>query len=147
MVRYTSEFDWVREQVAEFEASGGTRANTLWDTDDPIVVVTSTGARSGAERKNPVMRVTRDGAYLAIASLGGGPDNPSWYYNLVADPVVQLQDGAVRREYRARLLDGDERAEWWAFAVETWPTYAEYQKTTSRQIPVFLLEPTAGLPG
>lgn len=144
MVKYTSEFDWVREQVAEFEASGGTRANTLWDTGDPIVVVTSTGAKSGVVRKNPVIRVTRDGLYLAVASLGGGPVHPSWYYNLLAHPVVQLQDGPDKREYRARVLAGEERAEWWEYAVQTWPTYGEYQMQTSRQIPVFLLEPTSG---
>jgi F420H(2)-dependent quinone reductase len=135
------DFDWVREQVAEFEASGGTRANTLWDTGYPIIVITSIGARSNSERKNPVMRVERDGEYLAVASLGGAPMNPSWYHNLVANPVVQLQDGPEKRSYVAHLLSGEEREQWWAHAVETWPTYAEYQAKTERQIPLFLLKP------
>ena len=132
---------WVREQVAQFEASNGAEANTLRDTGDPIVVVTSIGAKSGKVRKNPVMRVERDGKYLAVASKGGAPDNPEWYANYVAHPEVDLQDGPVKKSYRVRLLSGDERADWWEHAVNTWPTYGEYQKKTDREIPLFLLEP------
>jgi deazaflavin-dependent oxidoreductase (nitroreductase family) len=143
MSRNPEDFVWVREQVAEFEASGGTRGNTLWDTDHQIVVITSIGARSGEPRKNPVMRVERDGDYIAVASLGGAP-HPYWYYNMVANPAVQLQDGPVKKEYRARLLEGDERAEAWDHAVATWSTYAQYQSLTDRVLPVFLLEPTGG---
>ena len=131
---------WVRDQVEEFEASGGARANTLRRTGDPIVVITSVGARSGHLRKNPVMRIERDGHYVAIASVGGSPKNPEWYHNLLAHPEVELQDGSETHTYAARLLTGAERAEWWAYAVETWPTYGEYQKRTEREIPVFLLE-------
>lgn len=134
---------WVRDQVEEYEASNGERANTLRDTGYPIVVITSKGARSGKLRKNPVMRVERDGKYVAIASKGGAPDNPEWYHNLVAHPQVELQDGPVRKTYDVRLLEGEERAEWWQHAVETWPTYADYQRKTDREIPVFLLEPSA----
>ena len=136
-----SKAGWVREQVAKFEASNGQEANTLRDTGYPIVVITSVGAKSGALRKNPVMRVERDGRYVAIASKGGAPDQPEWYYNFLANPEVELQDGAVLKTYRARLLEGDERAEWWQCAVDTWPTYASYQVKTERLIPVFLLEP------
>jgi deazaflavin-dependent oxidoreductase (nitroreductase family) len=136
-----SQAAWVRNQVERFETSNGAEANTLRDSDDPIVVITSVGARSGHIRKNPVMRVEKDGRYVAVASLGGAPTNPEWYHNLVANPVVDLQDGAVKKSYRARLLDGDEREQWWRYAVETWSTYGEYQKKTDRQIPVFLLEP------
>jgi deazaflavin-dependent oxidoreductase (nitroreductase family) len=132
---------WVREQVERFEASNGAEANTLRDSDDPIVVITSLGAKSGKVRKNPVMRVEKDGRYVAVASLGGAPTNPEWYHNLLAHPVVDLQDGPVKKSYKARLLHGDEREQWWRHAVETWPTYGEYQKKTDRQIPVFLLEP------
>jgi deazaflavin-dependent oxidoreductase (nitroreductase family) len=131
----------VREQVERFEASGGTEATVLERTGDPIVVITSVGAKSGVLRKNPVMRVERDGKYVAIASKGGAPDQPEWYYNFVAQPEVDLQDGPVKKTYRARLLEGDERAEWWQYAVDAWPTYATYQVKTERQIPVFLLEP------
>ncbi|HEX3296197.1 MAG TPA: nitroreductase family deazaflavin-dependent oxidoreductase [Nocardioides sp.] len=133
---------WVRDQVAAYEESGGERANTLRDTGYPIVVITSIGAKSGHLRKNPVMRVERDGRYLAIASVGGSPKNPEWYHNFLAHPEVELQDGAERHTYAARLLSGPERAEWWDYAVETWATYAEYQKRTEREIPVFLLERT-----
>src|SRR4051812_14471234 len=132
---------WVREQVERFEASEGREANTLRGSGDPIVVITSVGAKSGNLRKNPVMRVERDGTYVAVSSYGGRPDNPEWYHNFLAHPEVELQDGAVKKTYRARLLEGDERAEWWQYAVDTWPTYATYQTKTERLIPVFLLEP------
>ncbi len=129
---------WVREQVALYEATDGREGNTL--DGDPIVVITSRGAKSGKLRKNPVMRVERDGRYVAVASKGGAPEHPSWYANFVEHPVVDLQDGPEPHSYRARLLEGDERAEWWQLAVDTWPTYAEYQQKTDREIPVFLLE-------
>ena len=135
-----SKQQWVRDQVAAYEESGGQRANTLRDSDDPIVVITSRGAKSGLLRKNPVMRVERDGKYLAVASMGGSPDNPEWYYNFVANPEVDLQDGPEPKSYRARMLDGEERVDWWAYAVQTWPTYGKYQERTDRQIPIFLLE-------
>ena len=131
---------WVRDQVEEYEASGGQRANTLRGGSDPIVVITSVGRKSGALRKNPLMRVERDGKYLAVASVGGRPTNPEWYYNFLANPVVELQDGPEPKLYRARLLEGEERADWWDHAVRTWPTYGKYQKKTQRQIPIFLLE-------
>ena len=136
-----SKADWVREQVAAYEASDGAEANTLRDSDDPIVVITSLGAKSGNLRKNPVMRVERDGKYVAIASKGGADEQPEWYYNFVAHPLVDLQDGPVKKTYSARVLNGAERADWWDHAVATWPTYAEYQTKTEREIPVFLLEP------
>ena len=106
-----SKAKWVRKQVEQYEATGGEKANTLPGTRYPIVVVTSVGAKSGNLRKNPVMRVERDGAYLAVASKGGAPDNPEWYYNFVAHPEVEVQDGAEPHLYKARILDGDERAE------------------------------------
>jgi len=137
-----SKADWVREQVAAFEASNGTEANTLRGGTDPIVVITSVGAKSGNLRKNPVMRVERDGKYVAIASKGGADEQPEWYYNFVEHPVVDLQDGPVKKTYSARVLTGAERAEWWDLAVATWSTYASYQEKTDREIPVFLLEPT-----
>lgn len=138
-----SKQQWVRDQVAEFEASNGARANRLRDTGDPIVVITSVGAKSGSLRKNPVMRVERDGKYVAVASMGGAPENPTWFHNFVAHPEVELQDGPEKHSYTARLLSGEERGEWWAYAVETWPTYGQYQKKTEREIPVFLLERVA----
>jgi F420H(2)-dependent quinone reductase len=137
-----SKADWVREQVERFEASNGEEANTLRDSGEPIVVITSVGAKSGKLRKNPVMRVERDGKYVAVASKGGAPDQPEWYYNFLAHPEVELQDRDVKKTYRARVLEGDERADWWQHAVATWPTYASYQEKTDREIPVFLLEPT-----
>jgi deazaflavin-dependent oxidoreductase (nitroreductase family) len=137
-----SKADWVREQVERFEASNGQEANTLRDTGDPIVVITSVGAKSGKLRKNPVMRVERDGKYVAVASKGGAPDQPEWYYNFLAHPEVELQDGNVKQTYQARVLEGEERTDWWEHAVATWPTYASYQKKTDREIPVFLLEPS-----
>ena len=136
-----SKAKWVRDQVEKFEATDGAEANTLRATGDPIVVITSRGAKSGNLRKNPVMRVERDGIYVAIASKGGADEQPEWYYNFVAHPEVDLQDGAELKTYRAEIVEGDERADLWQLSVDTWPTYAEYQKKTDRQIPVFKLTP------
>jgi deazaflavin-dependent oxidoreductase (nitroreductase family) len=136
-----SKAQWVRDQVEKYEATDGREANTLRDTGDPIVVITSRGAKSGNLRKNPVMRVERDGVYVAIASKGGADDNPEWYHNFLAHPEVDLQDGAVKKTYRAEVVHGDERADLWQLSVDTWPTYAEYQTKTDREIPVFKLTP------
>ncbi len=129
---------WVREQVALYEATDGAEGNTIMDR--PIVVITSRGARSGRLRKNPVMRVEHEGVYAAVASQGGAPEHPAWFHNFVADPHVDLQDGAEKHEYVARLAEGDERAVWWERAVAAFPPYADYAVKTEREIPVFLLE-------
>jgi len=130
---------WVRDQVAEYEASGGQRANTLRDTGLPVVIVTTRGNKSGKIRKMALMRVEHDGQYALVASMGGAPKNPVWYYNLKADPdAVMLQDGPAPFEVEIRELDGDERAQWWDRAVAAYPPYAEYQLKTSRKIPVLL---------
>ena len=129
---------WVRDQVEEYEGSGGTRGTTLRGV--PVVVVTSLGAGSGKLRKNPLMRVEHDGAYAAVASKGGAPAHPVWYRNIVEHPLVELQDGPERHDYKARELSGEERAAWWERAVAVWPDYANYQTKTERQIPVLLLE-------
>lgn len=135
-----SKTEWVRKNVEEFEASNGAEANEM--NGYRIVVVTSVGAKSGNVRKNPVMRVEKDGSYLVVASKGGAPENPEWYHNYLANPEVDLQDRTEKHTYRARVLEGEERAEWWDLAVATWPTYGEYQKKTDREIPLFLLERT-----
>jgi F420H(2)-dependent quinone reductase len=134
---------WVRDQVEEYEGSGGTKGTTLRDTEMPVVIVTNRGAKSGAVRKTPVMRVEHDGSYAAVASKGGAPEHPLWYYNLRAHPQVEVQDGAEKWEMTARELTGDERHVWWQRAVAAYPPYAEYQQKTSRQIPVFVLEKTS----
>jgi len=133
--------DWVREQVEEYESSGGQRANTLRDTGLPIVIVTTRGNRTGKLRKTALMRVEHGGRYLVVASKGGHPQPPAWYWNVRNNPHVELQDGDVKRDYVARELEGDERAEWWERALEVWPDYASYQAKTERLIAVFLLEP------
>jgi len=132
---------WVRDQVELFENSGGTEGTTLLDTGLPVVIVTNIGAKTGKVRKTPLMRVEHDGHYAAVASLGGAPKNPVWYYNLKVNPRVQLQDGPDRSEMIARELSGSEREEWWQRAVAAYPPYAQYQTKTSRRIPVFVLEP------
>lgn len=134
-----SPWQWVRDQVAEYEASGGTRATTLADTGLPIVIFTTRGRHSHKVRKTPVMRVEHDGEYALVASKGGSPENPEWYYNLVAHPEdVTLQDGPEPFDVVVREVDGEERAQWWERAVAAYPPYAEYQAKTSRQIPVFV---------
>ncbi len=135
---------WVRDQVEEYESSGGTRSTTLRDTGLPVVIITNRGARSSKLRKTPVMRVEHDGRYAAVASQGGAPTHPFWYYNLRAAPRVELQDGPRKQDMIARELTGDERAQWWERAVAAYPPYAEYQQKTTRQIPVFILEPAEG---
>jgi F420H(2)-dependent quinone reductase len=134
-----SSSEWVRDQVEEYESSGGTRGTTLRGV--PVVVITSVGASSGKLRKNPVMRVEHGGVYAAVASKGGAQQHPAWYRNFVDHPLVELQDQAAKADYTAREASGDERAMWWKRAVEVWPDYADYQTKTDRQIPVFVLEP------
>jgi deazaflavin-dependent oxidoreductase (nitroreductase family) len=135
---------WVREQVELYEGSGGTQGTTLRDTGLPVVIITNRGARSGKLRKTPVMRVEHDGRYAAVASQGGAPTHPFWYYNLRAYPQVELQDGPRKQDMVAREVTGDERARWWERAVAAYPPYAEYQQRTTRQIPVFVIEPAGG---
>jgi deazaflavin-dependent oxidoreductase (nitroreductase family) len=135
---------WVRDQVELYESSGGTKGTTLANTGIPVVVVTNLGARSGKVRKTPVMRVEHDGKYAMVASKGGAPEHPLWYYNLRANSLVELQDGPDKRDMSAREVSGAERAEWWDRAVAVFPNYAEYQQKTTREIPVFVLEPVAG---
>jgi len=134
--------EWARTQAERFEASDGQEANTLRGV--PIIVLTSVGAKSGKLRKTALMRVEHEGRYAVVASKGGAPEHPVWYWNLVANPHVELQDGAVRRDYDAVVVEGDERAEWWERAVAAWPEYAGYQTRTDRQIPVFVLTPREG---
>ena len=135
---------WVRDQVEEYESSKGARANTLRDTGLPIVIFTTRGHRSGKIRKTPVMRVEHDGEYALVASKGGAPDNPQWYYNLVAyTDDVALQDGPEPFDVEVRLISGDEYAQWWERAVAAFPPYAEYKTKTSREIPVFVVSRTS----
>lgn len=129
---------WADDQAALFERTNGAEGSTL--RGKPIVVVTTTGAKSGAPRLVPVMRVEHDGSYAVVASKGGAPRHPVWYHNLVAHPRVQLQDGPTKRDYVAHEASGAEREEWWARAVEAWPDYAAYQTRTERLIPVFVLD-------
>jgi deazaflavin-dependent oxidoreductase (nitroreductase family) len=132
---------WVRDQVEQYEGSGGTQGTDLRGM--PVVVVTNRGAKTGKIRKTPVMRVEHDGRYAMVASQGGAPKHPLWYFNLVADPNVEMQDGPVKIPMVAREVSGPERDLWWARAVEAYPDYADYQTKTTRQIPVFVLEPAA----
>ncbi len=129
---------WARKQAERYEATNGEEANDL--RGRPIIVLTSVGAKTGKLRKTPLMRVEHDGAYAVVASQGGAPTHPVWYFNLKANPHVELQDGATKRDYLARELSGDEKAVWWERAVKAWPDYAKYQTRTKRQIPVFVLE-------
>jgi F420H(2)-dependent quinone reductase len=130
---------WVRDQVETYEGSGGERGNTLMDTGLPVIIVTTRGNRSGKLRKTPLMRVEHDGEYALVASKGGAPTHPVWYYNLKADPdSVVIQDGPEPIDARVREVIGDDRAAWWERAVAAYPPYAEYQTKTTREIPVFV---------
>jgi deazaflavin-dependent oxidoreductase (nitroreductase family) len=134
-----SPWQWVRDQVETYERTGGREANTLLDTGLPIIIVTTRGNKSGTLRKTALMRVEHDGEYALVASMGGAPKHPVWYYNLVADPTaVVIQDGPEPFDAEVREVSGDERAVWWERAVADYPPYAEYQTKTDRQIPVFV---------
>jgi deazaflavin-dependent oxidoreductase (nitroreductase family) len=134
-----STFDFSRDQVDRYERSGGTEGTQ--NQGKPVIVLTSVGAKTGKLRKTPLMRVEHDGEYAVVASLGGAPRHPVWYYNLAANPHVELQDGPVKKDYRAREVHGEEYAAWFERAVATWPDYSEYQKKTTRTMPIFVLTP------
>ena len=134
--------EWVRDQVAAYEGSGGTEANTLRETGLPVIIVTMRGARSGKVRKIALMRVEHDGEYALIASKGGAPSNPEWYANLTAHPSeVAIQDGPAPFDVVVREVEGDERAAWWDRAVAAFAPYAGYQDNTERLIPVLVASP------
>ncbi len=136
-----SPYDRARNQVEEYESSGGTRGTT--NQGKPVVILTTRGARTGKVRKTPLMRVEHLGQYAVVASKGGAPEHPVWFHNIKKHPEVQLQDGPAKADYVARELDGDEREEWWDRAIDVWPDYVNYTKRTDRLIPVFVLEPVA----
>lgn len=131
--------DWARENAELYMSSGGTEGTEM--KGKPVVLLTTVGAKTGKLRKTPLMRVEHDGEYAVVASLGGAPKNPVWYYNIKKQPQVELQDGTTTAEYEAREIFGDEKALWWERAVEVWPDYADYQRKTDREIPVFVLTP------
>ncbi|MGW6729706.1 nitroreductase family deazaflavin-dependent oxidoreductase [Nocardia sp. NPDC055029] len=131
--------DWARKQAETYENSGGAAGTSM--QGKPVVLLTTKGAKTGKLRKTPLMRVEHDGEYAVVASLGGAPKHPVWYFNITAEPHVELRDGTVTKDYTAREVFGEEKALWWERAVEVWPDYAEYQKKTDRQIPVFVLSP------
>lgn len=131
--------DWARENAELYMSSGGKEGTEL--KGKPVVLLTTVGAKTGKIRKTPLMRVEHDGEYAVVASLGGAPKHPVWYFNIKAHPRVELQDGTETGEYESREVFGDEKAIWWERAVAAWPDYAEYQKKTEREIPVFVLRP------
>jgi deazaflavin-dependent oxidoreductase (nitroreductase family) len=133
--------DWARENAEKYMESGGTEGTEL--KGRPVILLTTGGAKSGKIRKTPLMRVEHGGEYAVVASLGGAPKHPVWYFNIKKNPRVELQDGTVTKEYDSRELVGDEKVVWWERAVEAWPDYAEYQTKTDRQIPVFVLTPVS----
>ncbi|OZF01308.1 nitroreductase family deazaflavin-dependent oxidoreductase [Rhodococcoides fascians] len=136
-----SPFTWSREQAEQYEASDGREA-ALFE-GKPIVLVKTIGNKTGKLRKTPVMRVEYHGKYAMVASMGGSPKHPVWYFNVAANPRVELQDGNIVREYVAREVTGEAKAQWWARAVDAFPPYADYQASTDRDIPVFVLEAIA----
>jgi deazaflavin-dependent oxidoreductase (nitroreductase family) len=134
-----SPWDWSREQADKIAESGGTQGTDMKGM--PVILLTTVGAKSGKLRKTPLMRVEHNGQYAIVASLGGAPKNPVWYYNVAKNPRVELQDGTVTHDYDAREVFGDEKTVWWERAVAAYPDYADYQQKTERQIPVFVLTP------
>lgn len=131
--------DWARENAELYMASGGKEGTEL--KGKPVILLTTVGAKTGKLRKTPLMRVEHNGEYAVVASLGGAPKNPVWYHNIVKHPRVELQDGPAAGDFEAREVFGEEKARWWRRAVEVWPDYADYQRKTDREIPVFVLTP------
>lgn len=133
--------DWVRDQLAEIDRTGDT--NSVGIGGRPVVVFAMRGRRSGALRRVPLMRVEHNGSYAAVASKGGAPEHPDWYHNLIADPTVEVHDGTQHIPAKARVVEGEERAQWWERSVAAFPTYAEYEQKTAglREIPLFVIEP------
>ena len=131
--------DWARENAELYMSSGGTQGTDLRGM--PVILLTTIGAKTGKLRKTPLMRVEHNGEYAIVASLGGAPKNPVWYYNVSKNPHVELQDGTATGDFRAREVFGDEKATWWERAVAAYPDYADYQRKTDREIPVFVLTP------
>lgn len=137
--------DWVREQVELYESSGGTQGTTLRDTGLPVIIVTHTGNKTGAIRKTPLMRVKDGHSYVLVGSLGGAPTDPVWVHNLRANAEVEIRDESVVQSMRAReVKDNAERSRLWELCVAAFPPYADYQKRTERQIPLFVAEPLSG---
>ena len=136
-----SAYQWVADQVAEYESSGGTRGNTLRDTGLPVIIVTMRGRKSGKVRKAAVMRVEHQGSYALIASKGGHSEHPEWYLNISADPHIMVQDGPAPADFQAREVSGAERQEWWDRAVAVFPQYEDYRAKTERRIPVLVATP------
>jgi deazaflavin-dependent oxidoreductase (nitroreductase family) len=136
-----SPVDWSREQAEKYIESGGTEGTDLQGM--PVILLTTVGAKTGKLRKTPLMRVEHNGEYAIVASLGGAPKHPVWYYNVAKNPRVELQDGTVTQDYQAREVFGDEKAAWWERAVAAYPPYSDYQKKTDRQIPLFVLTPVS----
>jgi len=136
-----SPWDWSRDQADKYAESGGAEAADMKGM--PIILLTTVGAKTGKLRKTPLMRIEHGGEYAVVASLGGAPKNPVWYWNIAKNPRVELQDGSVTRDYDSREVFGDEKATWWERAVEAYPDYADYQTKTDRQIPVFVLTPVS----
>jgi deazaflavin-dependent oxidoreductase (nitroreductase family) len=133
--------DWARENAETYMKSGGTDGTEL--KGKRVILLTTVGAKTGKIRKTPLMRVENNGEYAVVASLGGAPKHPVWYWNIKKNPRVELQDGEVTKDYEAREVVGEDKAVWWDRAVEAWPDYADYQKKTGRQIPVFVLTPVS----
>jgi len=130
------------DQVKTYEATDGAQAGDLRGV--PVIILTTRGRKTGALRKTPLMRVTDGEKYGVVASMGGAPEHPVWYLNLQADPVVTLQDKAVKKRYRAHTASGEEREQWWTRAAAVWPDYDNYQTKTDREIPIVILEPLEG---
>ena len=134
-----SPWEPIAEQVAQYESTGGVEGGEFMG--GPCIILTSKGATSGKLRKTPLIRVSDDTSYAVVGSMGGAPDHPQWVHNLRANPLAELQDGAERRDYAVREVDGEEKATWWSRATSVWPDYDTYQSATERVIPLFVLDP------
>ncbi|MEV4134655.1 nitroreductase family deazaflavin-dependent oxidoreductase [Dactylosporangium sp. NPDC049742] len=133
--------DWNDKIIEEFRANGGKVGGNFEGA--PLLLLHTVGARSGQERVHPMMYQKVDGGYAVFASYAGAPTNPAWFHNLVAQPRVTAEIGTGTQELVARVTDGDEREQIWTAQKAAYPGFADYERKTTRQIPVVVLEPAA----
>ncbi|MCG5437843.1 nitroreductase family deazaflavin-dependent oxidoreductase [Micromonospora foliorum] len=131
--------DWNDKIIAEFRANGGQVGGQF--AGAPLLLLHTVGAKSGQPRVNPMMYQKVDGGYAVFASNGGAPTNPDWYHNLLAHPIAQAEIGTDKVELVARVAAEDERERIWSAQKAAYPGFADYERKTSRQIPVVVLEP------
>ncbi|CAM8641856.1 hi_GC_TIGR00026, deazaflavin-dependent oxidoreductase, nitroreductase family [Acidimicrobiia bacterium] len=133
-----SPWEPIADHVERYIATNG-EDGFIWEGGE-VIILTTTGAKSGKERRTPLIRVTDGERYFVVASMGGAPQNPQWFHNMVANPEVTIQDRGEVMQLTARVASPEEKAKFWPIAVAAWPDYDKYQESTERDIPLMICE-------